>query len=367
MILDTQVSLFQGSYDTTPIETLPLSAVLQRIQAGTYRLYVEHLRHLLATKGEKAYKQAKEQSLAFTPCCAMHTRAQKVPWGQKLISITGLVHLDCDDLDDPEGLKAKLAQQPTVRFAFVSPKGNGLKIGIAATGITDPKSYKHAWTVVSAMIQRTYPTVHVSVDEHVKYLNALCYVSYDPLLYMNGDAIPFVVPPPTAQPAPALRITDDTPDYSRVASAVAALPNNDAGYDTWLALGMALHSTGESWARALWDGWSRQSGKFDERKQENSWNSFDTDGATTIATLFYLATQAGWNPPRATLRGNGARVQTRTVPDMTQTDATPAPSDHVLPDYLRDHPDPRVRYHWTRIYRRTAVLKRYLTHEGVLP
>ena len=52
---------------------------------------------------------------------------------------------------------------------------------------------------------------------------------------------------------------------------------------------------------------------------------------------------------------------------MTQTDATPAPSDHVLPDYLRDHPDPRVRYHWTRIYRRTAVLKRYLTHEGVLP
>ena len=223
MILDAQVSLFQGSYDTTPIETLPLSTVLQRIQAGTYRLYVEYLRHLLATKGEKAYKHAKEQSLAFTPCCAMHTRAQKVPWGQKLISITGLVHLDCDDLDDPEGLKAKLAQQPTVRFAFVSPKGNGLKIGIAATGITDPKSYKHAWTVVSAMIQRTYPTVHVSVDEHVKYLNALCYVSYDPLLYMNGDAIPFVVPPPTAQPAPALRITDDTSDYSRVASAVAAL------------------------------------------------------------------------------------------------------------------------------------------------
>jgi hypothetical protein len=54
------------------------------------------------------------------------------------------------------------------------------------------------------------------------------------------------------------------------------------------------------------------------------------------------------------------------VPDMTQMDATPAPSDHVLPGYLRDHPDPRVRRRWQRIYLRTAQLKQCLAQEGAL-
>jgi Primase C terminal 2 (PriCT-2) len=88
----------------------------------------------------------------------------------------------------------------------------------------------------------------------------------------------------------------------RVQRALDAIPNDDAPYDTWLILGMALHSTGESWARDLWDGWSRQSGKFDERKQDKSWGSFTSDGHVTIGSLFHLATQHGYvPPPQATL------------------------------------------------------------------
>jgi hypothetical protein len=93
---------------------------------------------------------------------------------------------------------------------------------------------------------------------------------------------------------------NDTPDYVRVASALTAIPNNDEDYNTWLLLGMALHSTGESWARDLWDDWSRQSGKFDAAKQEKSWCSFTSDGAVTIASLYHLAKQAGWQPPQQT-------------------------------------------------------------------
>jgi Primase C terminal 2 (PriCT-2) len=64
---------------------------------------------------------------------------------------------------------------------------------------------------------------------------------------------------------------------------------NDADYDTWLLLGMALHSTREGWARELRDRWSRQSAKFDEGKQEKSWRSFTSDGKVTIASLFHMA------------------------------------------------------------------------------
>lgn len=64
----------------------------------------------------------------------------------------------------------------------------------------------------------------------------------------------------------------------------------------------------------------------------------------------------------------------RAIPDMTQP---PAPDSddpeahagalvHRLPDHLRDHPDPRVRQHWARIYRRTAALKQQLAQRGAL-
>ena len=39
---------------------------------------------------------------------------------------------------------------------------------------------------------------------------------------------------------------------------------------------------------------------------------------------------------------------------------------HVVPDYLLKHPDPRVREHWKRIYRKTAILKERYAREGGL-
>ncbi len=125
----------------------------------------------------------------------------------------------------------------------------------------------------------------------------------------------------------------DAVDFARVASALAAIPNNDAPYDNWLALGTALQSTGESWARYLWDNWSRQSSKFDEPKQGKSWQNFSSDGNVTIASLFHLAKQSGWRPPQAARRDNGTGRQARTVSDMTgqrtppTTEAAKEPSD----------------------------------------
>jgi hypothetical protein len=316
MILDAQVSIFGGSYDTTVQETVALGTVLARIEGGTYRPYVEQLRHLLTTRGEKAYKTAKEKSVAFTPCCALTTRDKAIPWGQKLTACTGLVHLDVDGMDDPEGLKAQLAQHPATVFAFVSPRGTGLKIGMATTGIESPESYKHAWGVVVEFIRLAYPAVRVNIDEHVKYLHALCYMSYDAAPYINQAATPLRIPP-APKPAPARpRPPDDRTDYERVREALAYIPTYDA-YDPWLEIGMALHSTGQSWARAAWDDWSCQSDKFDAGEQSKSWHSFHEDGKTTIATLFHRAKEGGWQPPREPQRSNGHRPGI----DMTQATA----------------------------------------------
>ena len=306
-ILARDVSVFTGSTHTTPIETrTPRS----RAAAHSGR----DLSHLcrrpygisspVGTMHATGWKKKRAPPLRpVAPCI----RGQRIcPGLQKLLSTTGLVHFDLDHLDDPEAMKRQLAQDDHVAFAFVSPSGQGLKIGVAASGITGPEDYKHAWVVVLDALKRTYPAVHFNEDPHVRFLHALCYVSDDPHLYVNGQAVPYVVPPPAPSPPPPRRM-DTPPDYARVAEALACIPNHDADYDTWLMLGMALHSTGEAWARDLWDSWSRQSDKCDARKQAKSWGSFTRDGQVTIASLFHLAKQHGYAPPPKATPHGGAR------------------------------------------------------------
>ena len=63
---------------------------LERIKDGTYRQDVEKLRQILAQGKKDAYTEAKERLLAFTPACAMRTRAKKVAWNEKLASVTNI-------------------------------------------------------------------------------------------------------------------------------------------------------------------------------------------------------------------------------------------------------------------------------------
>ena len=71
--------------------------------------------------------------------------------------------------------------------------------------------------------------------------------------------------------------------------------------DTWIRVGMALKSTGaREQAYELWCGWSKTSPKFDPKTQVYQWNSlreFFLDGhEVTIATLFHIAKQGGYQP-----------------------------------------------------------------------
>jgi hypothetical protein len=106
-----------------------------------------------------------------------------------------------------------------------------------------------------------------------------------------------------------------------VASALAAIPNDNAVYDDWLFVGLALHSTEQPWARDLWDRWSQQSDKFDEGKQAKSWSSFVSSGPVQIGTLFHMAKQRGWTPPRPL----GLRTTTW-APPLTTVNAQEVPS-----------------------------------------
>ncbi|MGE0278727.1 MAG: phage/plasmid primase, P4 family [Nitrospiraceae bacterium] len=315
-LLDLDVSAFAGSYNTTPLYQLPLATMLQQIQDGTHQPWISTLRATLAAGDADSYRRQKESSLAFTPCCALTSRAKKVPWHTKLLHTTGLAYYDLDHLPDAEAMKQLLASDPALVFAFISPSGTGLKVGLAIKGITDSQSYKAAWRQGLDHLKQGHPAVHFNEDAQVKFLNALCYVSHDPALYVNPQAVPLVMTPSvnTQKARRPGRLTVH-PDYDRVARALEAIPNGGAGveYDTWLTVAMALHSTGEAWAHDLWDSWSQQSAKYDESKQQKTWNSLESTGAVTVGSLFHLAKQHGWQEDRQERRSRPERP----IPDMT--------------------------------------------------
>jgi hypothetical protein len=87
---------------------------------------------------------------------------------------------------------------------------------------------------------------------------------------------------------------------ARARDALKYIPADDR--ETWLRMGMALHSTGWGSAFWIWDDWSRTSSKHDERDQEKTWRSFhDRGDGVTIGTLFHEARQHGYEPREQTV------------------------------------------------------------------
>ena len=113
--LAASVSIFQGSTNTTSVETVPLADILQRIHDWTYKTYVEQLRQLRTTAGKTAYDQAKRHSVGFTPAGVFAQRANA-----KLITPSGLLHFDFDHPAHLGDAKTRLREDPWVVYVFTS-------------------------------------------------------------------------------------------------------------------------------------------------------------------------------------------------------------------------------------------------------
>jgi len=82
-------------------------------------------------------------------------------------------------------------------------------------------------------------------------------------------------------------------------SALAHVDPDDR--DTWVKVGMALHSTAAPNAFGLWTEWSQLSEKYNPADQRRVWNSFSNKpNGLHVEAIFAMAQQAGWvNPASA--------------------------------------------------------------------
>ena len=190
-----QCSLFHGTYNSTPAATLCLTNVLDRINNGMYRVDTERLRTIRHTYGKQAYDTQKKTLDALTFCGTFSPRRAK----EQLTHHSGLCHLDYDGLTDVAKAKKVLCVVPAVCYAFTSPSGQGLKVGVHIPLVANDAGYKHAWQCIADHIAHQAGLV---ADPSGKDISRLCYVSWDPECFVNLQASVFPVPP-----SPALRTT----------------------------------------------------------------------------------------------------------------------------------------------------------------
>jgi hypothetical protein len=127
--------------------------------------------------------------------------------------------------------------------------------------------------------------LHRKADPHLVHI-----VEASGRRYSRAEIITAFPPVERAQKAHTERTWTPQHDAEqRIRDALYSIDPHDR--DVWLECGMAIKDHLGEAGRQLWDDWSRQSDKYNERDQDRTWNSLKRDGIT-IGTLFHHAQQA---------------------------------------------------------------------------
>jgi len=171
-----KVSIYPNITVTKQGKEAPILHVLEDIRKGTYKDIVNKVRAL--EYGSKPYKAMKKQAPYFTASGTFEPRNDE---GLKVHS--GLIAIDIDNQGEVNELKALVCCDPFVVSAFTSIGGKGLCILVKI----DPDKHKKSFAALKAYYLSRYD---LEADK-TQDISRPRFVSYDPDIYINPDAIIF--------------------------------------------------------------------------------------------------------------------------------------------------------------------------------
>ncbi|MFZ5483733.1 MAG: DUF3987 domain-containing protein [Pseudomonadota bacterium] len=234
----------------------------------------------------------------------------------------GLIGIDLDHCRDPKSGeltdRARAIVEACASYTELSPSGTGLHIYC----LGETETFKSNDIGVEVFCGRQFFTVTGT--------------------HLEGTPLEVNPIPPEAlrrlratveqarRPAGGATVQTPAIDGQAKVESALAFVSPDCGYDDWIKIGMAIHAELGAGALHVWNAWSAKSGKYPgEKALAGHWKSF-TPGAVTGATLYALASDAGWRAPR--------RVNTNPAPD--QRTANLRHSDD--PRHADEWPDPML-------------------------
>jgi len=153
--------------------------VLQDIQAGRWRKDVETVRAAQQQHGKTAADPLKKK----LPAVLFSGRFSRRD-SNHLLEHSGLLCADLDELNgELEQVRQNVESDPHTLACFLSPRGNGLKIIYRIE--PNPEGHEAAFYAIAAHLQSVH---HVEADPKCKEIVRLCFVSYDPALFLNPQA-----------------------------------------------------------------------------------------------------------------------------------------------------------------------------------
>ena len=174
--------------------------IVSAIGSPKYRNTVESVRRIFLEQGEKAANEEKKK----LPSVTFSANYRGGRSNATLVKYLGYIVIDIDHLSKEE--LARILQTVRAcsytRIAFISPKGMGLKIiahtqrpdGTLPDTIQEIEDFHNAaYNKVASFYSQLCQT---EIDTSGQDVGRTCLLSYDPGIYINRDATPFIVEQP---------------------------------------------------------------------------------------------------------------------------------------------------------------------------
>ncbi|MDN3605856.1 VapE domain-containing protein [Kaistella yonginensis] len=170
------------------VENKDILKILDDIKTGVYINPITYLRKSLADNKMEAAERAKKSLPAFTPS-ATFKGGRKMEF---LTKYNPLVVLDIDKLpkEKLKECRKTLLEEPLVFASFLSPSGNGIKILVQIE--TEKENHKETFLALQKHFEEL---LQVEIDKSGKDITRLCFVSFDPELFLNENSTIFTTAP----------------------------------------------------------------------------------------------------------------------------------------------------------------------------
>ena len=195
--VQAEVSFFHGFSDGQP-KTVKVSELVEETRAGKWAGHINPLRQLKQTDPE-AYSKEK-LSLPFFLMAGTFSERKKTGF----LKPSGYIILDIDGLpvDQLSEIRARIESDQYTAICFLSPSGVGLKVAFKVSIINDT-ACKAAFAAISEHFISEY---QIELDPSGKDISRACFVSFDPDIYYNPDAVEFQYEVAAREPEPPAKI-----------------------------------------------------------------------------------------------------------------------------------------------------------------
>jgi hypothetical protein len=190
IIESTQIAFFQHFGATG--KNVSLSEMLDGIKGNAWKGQVKRLR----AKGREAvgYDETKKKLPAFM-------LSGTTNGGHKAAAViehSGLLQIDVDEVgaDHAADFRDKIGEDRHILAAWISPSGDGVKAVMRIPASV--AEHKAAFAAAADYMRETYD---VEIDKQCSDVGRLCFVSHDPALVVNLDAVPLEVSAVFDEPA----------------------------------------------------------------------------------------------------------------------------------------------------------------------